>query len=269
METRKTKIAHEPHPTFGNIRDSLRLIYQAQSPYTFFRAFSIGLFQFLLTGAVAELLQRVVFSEAEILRPFAYAISSALLCELHLVFTCAIVSVEPVPFRSLLREPGQNRWKHLAIPAFWYGFSLSWMEILYDIAAVAVADNLAPLEKKNDIGTWVAAAVLIVIIMLVFHLLVVLPTYIKLTLAEIRFLPANTQTIGISSSKDRLRIWELVGDQKPLAPLGASSNSLKPSRMDISRQLIVLHLKKAFVYLVPEIAFYLIIYVALLMGLFD
>lgn len=131
METRKTKIAHEPRATFGNIRDSLRLIYQAQNPYTFFRAFSIGLFQFLLTGAVAELLERVVFPEVDILRPLAYAISSALLCELHLVFTCAIVSAEPVPFRSLLREPGQNRWKHLAIPVFWYGFSLSWMEILY------------------------------------------------------------------------------------------------------------------------------------------
>lgn len=105
--------------------------------------------------------------------------------------------------------------------------------------------------------------------MLAFYLLVVLPPYIKLTLAEVRFLPANTQTIGIPSFKSRLRIWELVGDQKQLAPLGTSSNPLKPSRMDISRQLIMLHLKKCFVYLVPELAFYLTVYVALLMGLFD
>lgn len=264
----KANILHEPRATFGNIRDSLRLIHRSQSTCTFFRAFAIGFFQHLLTGIVAELVQSLFLPETELLRPLAYGISSALLCEPHLIFTCAIVSADSVPFRSLLRTPGQNRWKHLAIPAFLHGLSLSLMELLCRFIKPDLTIHLKSMERRHAIGAWAALALPMAIIVFAFRLMILLPTYITLTLAEVKFLPADTQTIAFSSTKGRLRVWELVGDQKPLASLETSRNSLEPSRSAISCQLIMLHLKKCFIQLVSELIYLLPIFVASQIGLF-
>jgi hypothetical protein len=127
---------------FRNVGDIFRFIYRAQDLYTFVRALVIGSIYGLATSAVTGTLKWILFRH-ELFTPLAYACSCAILCQLHLVFTCATVSAKHIPFRSLWRNTGQNRWKHLVIPALLYGLSRASMEQLYDIVTMAITLSLA------------------------------------------------------------------------------------------------------------------------------
>lgn len=132
----------------------------------------VGLVYLLVTVLISNLLASLVFRH-ELLRPLAYACPSVLLCEVHLVFTCATVSAQRVPFRSLRRKPGQGRWKKLAIPALLYGLSQALMGQLYDFVEMA----LIPPEETYT-SKCAAAEVFAVMAMLAFRFVALLPTHI-------------------------------------------------------------------------------------------
>lgn len=236
--------------SFRNVGDSFRLIYRAQGLYTFIRALVVGSIHLWATSSITGMLQWLLFRH-ELLKPLAYACSSAILCELHLVFTCATISAQRVPFLSLSRKSGQNRWKHLAIPALLYGLSQALLEQLYDFVAMAIT----PLEGETYTSIRAAAEVLAVVIMLGFRFLALLPTYITLTLVEAKFLSPEIETVIPSSIKVRgLKIGELTDDQKPPSGLEAFTSVLKPLGTARYLQLVELHLKKCFAQIVLEAA---------------
>ncbi|KAJ5769317.1 hypothetical protein N7520_003876 [Penicillium odoratum] len=150
----------------------------------------------------------------------------------------------------LHRKSGENRWKHLAIPAFLYGLLQALMDQLYDFLALAIFT-----DGESYTGTRAAAEVLAVIIMLAFRFLALLPTHIALTLAEAKFLSPEIKTVVPSSTKERgLKIGELTGDQKPPSGLAAWTSALEHLGTSRYLQLIELHLKKCFVQIGLEVA---------------
>ncbi|KAJ5212769.1 uncharacterized protein N7498_004415 [Penicillium cinerascens] len=168
-----------------------------------------------------------------------------------------------VPFLSLRRKPGQNRWQKLAIPAFLYGLSQALMDQLYDFVEMALISPEDTYTKKRA-----AAEVLAVMIMLAFRLVALLPTYITLVLAETTFLSPEIDTIVPSPTKERgLKIGELVGEKKPPAGLEAFTNALRPFGTTKYLYLIELHLKKCFAQIILEFSLIYSILVSLHMDL--
>ncbi|KAJ5118224.1 hypothetical protein N7448_009938 [Penicillium atrosanguineum] len=133
------------------------------------------------------------------------------------------------------------------------------MEQLYDFVAMAITLQ----EGETYTSICAAAKVLAVIIMLAFRFLALFPTYITLTLAEAKFLPAEIETVVPSLTKERgLKIGELTGDEKPPFGLEAFTSVLKPFGTARYLQLIELHRKKCFAHIVLEVALIAFILVA-------
>lgn len=57
----------------------------------------------------------------KLLNPLAYAISSVLLSEFHLIWTCATISAVRLPLRFLFIQADTRNWSSLAAPASIYG----------------------------------------------------------------------------------------------------------------------------------------------------
>jgi hypothetical protein len=247
-------------PTFRNVQDAFRLIYRAQGLYTFIRAMFAGVVYFWMHTTVSGILDFFLFRHS-LLEPLSHACASAILCGIHFRFTCATISAQRIPFLSLSKISGQNRWKTLAIPAFLYGLTQGMMKQLYDFVAMALIDS----EAETHTAMRAVAEVLAVVIMFAFRFILLIPTHITLTLAEAKFLPAEIETVAPSRTKERgLKIGELFGDQKPSTGLKAFTGALSHFGTPMYLWLIELHLKKCFVQILLEFFFISILFVAAL-----
>jgi hypothetical protein len=247
----KTEGTSEQRCNFRNVRDSFRLIYQAQGLYTVIRGIVIGFVCWSVNSFVRAFLASLIFRH-KWLKPLSHACSSALLSGFHLVFTCATVSARGVPFRSLLRRSGQNRWKKLAIPAFLCGLSQAIMGKLFDFVEMAL---LSPEDRHTSKRA--TAEVLAVMVMLGFRLLAVIPTYITLVQAELAFLAPELETAVPSPTKERgLNIGELIGEKKPPVGFAAFANISRSFGTATFLYLIELHLKKCAVHIVVELSLF-------------
>lgn len=250
--------------TFRNVKDAFRLIYRVQGLYKFFRAMFIGTVYSLISCLLTDMLVELAFTH-ELLRPLASAFSSALLSELHMLFTCATISAQHVPFSTLWRNPGQSRWKKLAIPAFLFGLSQAIMGQLYDFVSMAFVS-----EEKTSPSTRAIREALAVIMMLAIRFLVLLPTYMTLTLAEASFLPAEIETMVPFPEKERgWRIGELVGEKNPSTGFKAFTGALQHLGTAKYWWLVELHAKKCFVQIVFEASILFCITMPLVCGLYD
>lgn len=258
----KEEKATQKRSTFRNVRDGFRLIYKVQGFYKFFRAMFIGAVYSVINSILSDILGELVFMHA-LLKPLAWACSSALLCELHLIFTCATISAQHVPFSSLRRKPGQGRWKRLAIPAFLFGLSQAIMGQIYDVVAMALISKDNTLSSTRAIKDTLA-----VIMMLSVRFLLLLPTQMTLTLAEASFLPAEIETMVPVPAKGRgWRIGELVDEQRPLTGFKAFAGVLQHLGTAKYWWLVGLHAKKCFVQILFEAAILLCIGVSVVLGI--
>lgn len=155
--------------------------------------------------------------------------------------------------------------KHLAMPAFFYGLTLGLMEQLYDFIVMVIG-----FDHHGDYTSIRALAeVFAVMMMLSLRLVALFPTQITLTLAEVKLMSPEIETIIPSPSKEcGLKVGELIGDQKPPAAFEAFSNFFKPLRTVMYLQLIGLHLKKCLLQIIVEIVFITVFFGAMYLELF-
>jgi hypothetical protein len=185
-----------------------------------------------------------------LLKPFAYACSSVLLCKLHLIWTYATLSAYPLQLLSFKENADQRKWTHLAAPSFTYGICQA---LMYEAQSLIQGSVISPGDEMS-ISRRAGAEIFAVIIMLAFRLMGLLPASIALILTEASFLPGKLETIIPSPTKNRgSTIAELRGGGK--IPLGITTfpSSLKTFGVPQFLWLIELHLKKCFVQITIEL----------------
>lgn len=239
------------HPVFRNIFHAVRLIYRNQGVCLLSRGLGIAVTYELAHCTVEIILGATVF-RYRLLRPFAYAISSVLLCQLHLVWTCTTISAVRLPLRSLFMQADTRKWRSLTAPAFIYGILRALMYQVLDF--MEWSDTSSKEQVYPRISMRASAEVLAVILLLALRVLALLPASTILTLTEASLLPGTLETVIPSSEKRRgAVIVELLGGTK--IPLGLSTfiGALRP--FDISRVLwlVELHLKKCLIQIVFEL----------------
>lgn len=185
-----------------------------------------------------------------LLEPFAYAISSVLLCELHLIWTCTTISAVQLPLQSLFMHADTRKRRILAAPAFLYGILRALMYQVLDFMEWS-SDTFSKEQVYPGISVWASAEVLAVIVLLGLRVLALLPASIMLTLTEASVLPGTLETVIPSPEKRRgAVIGELLG-----GPLNLSTFIGVLKLFDISRVLwlVELHPKKCFIRIVFEL----------------
>lgn len=186
----------------------------------------------------------------ELLKPFAYACSSVLLCKLHLIWTYATISAHPLRVLSLTDHADQRKWTHLAVPSLTYGICQA---LMYEGQSL-IQGSMIPSGDEMSISRRARAEILAVIIMLAFRLMGLLPTSITLILTEASLLPGKLETIIPSLTKNRgSTIAELRGGGKIPLGIAAFTSALKAVGMPQFLWLIELHLKKCFVQIAIEL----------------
>lgn len=239
------------HPIFRNIFHAVRLIYRNQGVCLFSRGLGIAVIYELAHCTVEIILSATVFRH-RLLRPFAYAIPSVLLCQLHLVWTCTTISAVRLPLRSLLMQANTRKWRNLAAPIFIYGILRALMYQVLDF--MEWSDTFTKEQVYPGINVRASAEVLAGIFLLALRVLALLPASIILTLTEASLLPGTLETIIPSPEKRRgAVIVELLGGTKIPLDLSTFIGALRP--FDVSRVLwlVELHLKKCLVQIVFEL----------------
>jgi hypothetical protein len=235
---------------FRSISKALRLIYGTQSLYTFSCALAIAVVYQVAHYVVRAFLELTIFRH-ELLMPLAHACSSALLCKLHLMWTCATISAHRHRFFSLA---GGAEWTHLAVPSFAYGLCEA---LMYEAQRIIEGSLISSSEDMMQISTSrrAGAEILAVILMLAFRLLGLLPASITLVLTEASLLPSSLETVIPSPTKQRgSTIAELLGRRGKIASgLATFSNALNAFGVPQFLWLIELHLKKCFVQIAIEL----------------
>lgn len=176
----------------------------------------------------------------EWLSPLAYAISSVLLSELHLMWTRITISGPQLSLQHIWMRPSFKRWKHLVVPTFANSIARGLMhQVLRQFSTSHVG------EQANIVA---AKEVLAIVLMLGFHVLAVVPTSISLVLTEASVLPKTTKTVIPLPVKNReATVAELLG--------GKEAAPFIHSRFYISQilWLMELHFKKSFIQTVFEL----------------
>lgn len=235
--------------TFRSIYKAVRCIYATQSLYTFSRALVIGLVYQVTHYAIRACLEIAIFRH-ELLKPFAYACSSVLLCKLHLIWTCATISPHPLRLLSLTENADERKWTYLAVPSFTYGTC----QALMDEARGLIQGSMISPGDEMSSSRRAGAEILAVIIMLSFRLMGFLPASITLILTEASLLPGKLETTIPSLTKNRgSTIAELRGGHKIPLGIAAFNSALKAFSVPQFLWLIELHLKKCFVQIAIEL----------------
>ncbi|KAJ5887680.1 hypothetical protein N7495_007721 [Penicillium taxi] len=173
-----------------------------------------------------------------LLRPFAFAGSSVLLCELHMFWTCATISASRLPHPIFTKA-----WYNLATPSFLYGMS---QFLMYQMQT---SMELSAYMNKPALVTIVR-----VIILLVLRVFALLPTTIAVIVTETSLLPENLVTIIPSRTKPRgITVAELFGGTRIPRGFDAFSNASKAFGKNQYLWLMELHLKKCFIQSIIEL----------------
>lgn len=235
---------------FRYVSKAIRLIFGTQNLYEQTRALVVAAVYQIAHDAIGACLKVAIFRH-ELLRPFAYACSSVLLCELHLLWTCATISAYR-PQLHAKNTTDQRTWRRLAGPSFMYGICQALMQQVQGLAE----RSMVPSVDEVQIPTSKRASfeIFVVIIVLSIRILGLVPASVTLILTEASLLPGNLETIIPSPTKQRgSTIAELLGGRKIRPGFGAVSSALHAFGVPQYLWLLELHLKKCLIQLIIEL----------------
>lgn len=230
---------------------AIRLIYGTQSFYTLSRGIVLAACYQVVHYVVRACLEGAFF-RCELLKPFAYAGSSVLLCELHLLWTCATISAYRLGLPSFRKYATRRQWRHLATANLIYGICQALMHQVQSLVQRSVFSS----GDKMQISTSkrASAEILAVIIVLAIRVVGLLPAFINLILTEASLLPGKFETIIPSPTKQRgSTIAELLGGGQVPLGLAAFRSALHAFGVPQFLWLLELHLKKCLIQITIEL----------------
>lgn len=247
-------------PIFRYVSDAIRLIYRTQGVYCLARGLGAGFIYYLAHFVVRSVLSKTVFSHI-VLRPVGYAVTSVLLCELHLKWTRTTISVRQQPPRPSDMQPVTGKKRRLALPAFLYGMFYA---LMYEMQGFMEGPDISTGQVDSDIGVRPSVDIFTVILMFTLRVFGLLPATIALTLTEASLLPQTVETVISSSTKERgATIGELLGGEGVSSTYAIFMGALRPCGRRQLLWLVELHLKNCLIRIVLEMVFLILLGVVL------
>jgi hypothetical protein len=237
-------------PIYRNIKEAVPVIYHSQNWQNIFQALLLSLLYYFAHYWITAFLERFIFRHT-VLRPFAYAASSVLLCDIHFLKTGTAISAR-CPLSPLMTTEDPDRFSQLAGPAFALGMSKALMNRVESVIKYLILSRKG--ESPNSMGMRAGTDVLIVMVVIVFRVAGILPGTIIMTLTEVSLLPPGLETIIPSRTKCRgVLISEVLGGSKITPGFAGFVDIMKPFRVPQLTLLIGLHLQKCHLQVMIEL----------------